>query len=142
MLKTDLLGWLQPLLGDSENGLQWRNMLISFQKKHRMVLFIALCWQFISIVFSSLIKVPLFHCRIYFYREQYSQAQVLIDSARDLLDTELTALSGESYQRAYGAMVSVQMLAELEEVIHYKILPERRSPIRKMWWQRLQVRSL
>jgi FKBP12-rapamycin complex-associated protein len=64
---------------------------------------------------------------------------VLIDSARDLLDTELTALSGESYQRAYGAMVSVQMLAELEEVIQYKILPERRSPIRKMWWQRLQV---
>ena len=64
---------------------------------------------------------------------------MLIDSARDLLDTELTALSGESYQRAYGAMVSVQMLAELEEVIQYKILPERRSPIRKMWWQRLQV---
>lgn len=76
-----------------------------------------------------------------YYSEQYSHAQVLIDSARDLLDTELTALSGESYQRAYGAMVSVQMLAELEEVIQYKILPERRSPIRKMWWQRLQVFS-
>ena len=74
-----------------------------------------------------------------FNREQYGQAQTLIDSARDLLDTELTALSGESYQRAYGAMVQVQMLAELEEVIQYKILPERRSPIRKMWWQRLQV---
>jgi len=73
------------------------------------------------------------------YREQYGQAQTLIDSARDLLDTELTALSGESYQRAYGAMVLVQMLAELEEVIQYKILPERRAPIRKMWWQRLQV---
>lgn len=38
-------------------------------------------------------------------------------------------------------MVSVQMLAELEEVIQYKILPERRAPIRKMWWQRLQVIS-
>lgn len=36
-------------------------------------------------------------------------------------------------------MVLVQMLAELEEVIQYKILPERRAPIRKMWWQRLQV---
>jgi len=36
-------------------------------------------------------------------------------------------------------MVAVQMLAELEEVIQYKILPERRAPIRKMWWQRLQV---
>lgn len=72
------------------------------------------------------------------HREQYSQAQTLIDSARDLLDTELTALSGESYQRAYGAMVAVQMLAELEEVIQYKIVPERRKAIRKMWWQRLQ----
>lgn len=36
-------------------------------------------------------------------------------------------------------MVSAQMLAELEEVIQYKILPERRPAIRKMWWQRLQV---
>ena len=85
----------------------------------------------------------LFHlnCEIYAFcfREQYKQAQELIDSARELLDTELTALSGESYQRAYGAMVSVQMLAELEEVIQYKVWPERRVAIRKMWWQRLQV---
>jgi FKBP12-rapamycin complex-associated protein len=63
----------------------------------------------------------------------------LIDSARDLLDTELTAMAGESYQRAYGAMVSVQMLAELEEVVQYKLIPERRATIRKMWWDRLQV---
>ncbi|PSN34470.1 Serine/threonine-protein kinase mTOR [Blattella germanica] len=41
-------------------------------------------------------------------------------------------------QRAYGAMVSVQMLAELEEVVQYKLIPERRSTIRKMWWDRLQ----
>lgn len=63
----------------------------------------------------------------------------LIDSARDLLDTELTAMAGESYQRAYGAMVSVQMLAELEEVVQYKLVPERQSTIRSMWWDRLQV---
>ncbi|XP_046989267.1 serine/threonine-protein kinase mTOR isoform X1 [Schistocerca americana] len=72
------------------------------------------------------------------HREQYHVAQQLIDSARDLLDTELTAMAGESYQRAYGAMVSVQMLAELEEVIQYKLVPERRPTIRKMWWDRLQ----
>lgn len=63
----------------------------------------------------------------------------MIDSARDLLDTELTAMAGESYQRAYGAMVSVQMLAELEEVVQYKLVPERQPTIRKMWWDRLQV---
>lgn len=50
-------------------------------------------------------------------------------------------MAGESYQRAYGAMVSVQMLAELEEVVQYKLVPERRPTIRKMWWDRLQVRN-
>lgn len=36
-----------------------------------------------------------------------------------MLDTELAAMAAESYQRAYGAMVQVQMLSELEEVINY-----------------------
>lgn len=53
------------------------------------------------------------------------------------MDTELTALAGESYQRAYTAMVQVQMLSELEEVMQYKLVSERRPVIRQMWWQRL-----
>lgn len=73
------------------------------------------------------------------HKEHYDKAQLFIESARDLLDTELTAMAGESYQRAYGAMVYVQMLSELEEVIQYKLVPERRSTIRAMWWQRLQA---
>ncbi|XP_027228160.1 serine/threonine-protein kinase mTOR isoform X1 [Penaeus vannamei] len=72
------------------------------------------------------------------HKDQYPVAQQLIDSARDLLDTELTAMVGESYQRAYNAMVAVQMLAELEEVIQYKLVPERRQPITQIWWERLQ----
>lgn len=48
-------------------------------------------------------------------------------------------MAAESYQRAYGAMVSVQMLAELEEVIQYKLKPEKRQIIYKVWWDRLQV---
>lgn len=68
----------------------------------------------------------------------FETAQRLIDDTRDLLDTELTAMAGESYERAYGAMVCVQMLAELEEVIQYKLIPERRDIIREMWWKRLQ----
>lgn len=59
--------------------------------------------------------------------------------AREILDTELTAAAAESYQRAYGAMVSVQMLSELEEVIQYKLKPEKRQIIYKVWWDRLQV---
>ncbi|XP_046427062.1 serine/threonine-protein kinase mTOR [Neodiprion fabricii] len=70
--------------------------------------------------------------------EQYDVAHELIDSARDLLDTELTAMAGESYQRAYNAMVEVQKLAELEEVIQFKLIPERRATIKSMWWDRLQ----
>lgn len=37
-----------------------------------------------------------------------------------MLDTELAAMAAESYQRAYGAMVQVQMLSELEEVSFIK----------------------
>ncbi|XP_055916701.1 serine/threonine-protein kinase Tor [Eupeodes corollae] len=68
----------------------------------------------------------------------FETAQRLIDETRDLLDTELTSMAGESYERAYGAMVCVQMLAELEEVIQYKLIPERREPLKTMWWKRLQ----
>ncbi|CAH1772250.1 unnamed protein product [Owenia fusiformis] len=72
------------------------------------------------------------------HMDQFALAQQCIDKARDILDTELTAMAGESYNRAYGAMVNVQMLSELEEVIQYKLIPERRDAIKQMWWDRLQ----
>ncbi|XP_041480411.1 serine/threonine-protein kinase mTOR-like [Lytechinus variegatus] len=72
------------------------------------------------------------------HQDHFGQAQQCIDKARDILDTELTAMAGESYDRAYGAMVSVQMLSELEEIIQYKLVPERQDIIREMWWDRLQ----
>ncbi|XP_017768823.1 PREDICTED: target of rapamycin [Nicrophorus vespilloides] len=72
------------------------------------------------------------------HKEHYDEAQRYIDMARDLIDTELTAMAGESYERAYNAMVVVQMLAELEEVIQYRLIPERRPTLKAMWWQRLQ----
>ncbi|XP_064598762.1 serine/threonine-protein kinase mTOR-like [Liolophura sinensis] len=73
------------------------------------------------------------------HEENYHMAQQCIDKARDILDTELTAMAGESYNRAYGAMVNVQMLSELEEIIQYKLVPERQAVIKQMWWDRLQV---
>ncbi|ESO95689.1 hypothetical protein LOTGIDRAFT_214800 [Lottia gigantea] len=72
------------------------------------------------------------------HSDDFKQAQQCIDKARDILDTELTAMIGESYNRAYGAMVNVQMLAELEEIIQYKLVPERREAIRLNWWNRLK----
>lgn len=68
----------------------------------------------------------------------YELCQKLIDQTRFLLDTELTAMACESYERAYGAMVCVQMLTELEEVIQYKLIPERRENLKDMWWKRLR----
>lgn len=53
--------------------------------------------------------------------------QDLIELTRELLDTDVTALSLESYQRAYPTMVCVQMLAELEEVMEYKLHTERQA---------------
>jgi len=35
-------------------------------------------------------------------------------------------------------MVTVQMLSELEEIIQYKLIPERRESIKRTWWNRLQ----
>ncbi|XP_040286249.1 serine/threonine-protein kinase mTOR isoform X4 [Bufo bufo] len=72
------------------------------------------------------------------HQDLFSLAQQCIDRARDMLDAELTAMAGESYSRAYGAMVTCQMLSELEEVIQYKLVPERREIIRQTWWDRLQ----
>ncbi|WAR26259.1 MTOR-like protein [Mya arenaria] len=80
-----------------------------------------------------------FHRAVYaVHSEQYQLAQQCIDKSRDILDTELTAMAGESYSRAYGSMVHVQMLSELEEVIQFKLVPERRESIKQMWWDRLQ----
>ena len=73
------------------------------------------------------------------HHQDWDQAYTLIDITRDMLDTELTALSAESYQRAYPIMVQLQMLAELEECIEYKQFPDRRQTIKDMWWSRLQV---
>ncbi|KAJ8022045.1 Serine/threonine-protein kinase mTOR [Holothuria leucospilota] len=72
------------------------------------------------------------------HQDHFLQAKQCVDKAREILDTELTAMAGESYDRAYGAMVSVQMLSEIEEIISYKLVPERREIIKEMWWERLQ----
>ena len=59
---------------------------------------------------------------------QYVLRAVHVDKARELLGTELAALVGESYERAYGDMVRVQQLTELEEVIQYTQAHTGRAP--------------
>lgn len=100
-----------------------------------------------------------FNAILSLHRNNFEDASNHILKARDLLVTEITALVSESYNRAYGVVVRVQMLAELEEIIKYKCLPqgsEKRSVMRGTWntrllgcqrnvdiWQRmLKVRAL
>jgi phosphatidylinositol kinase/protein kinase (PI-3 family) len=68
---------------------------------------------------------------------EFEQVRFLIDKTRDAVDVEITPLLAESYQRAYDALINVQLLAEMEEVIDFKMYPERRSVIRRVWRERL-----
>jgi len=75
------------------------------------------------------------------HRNQFTDAQLHITRARDGLDGELGSLLGESYTRAYGVVVRVQMLAELEEVITYKQNdrnPDKQALMRSTWNKRLK----
>jgi FKBP12-rapamycin complex-associated protein len=47
----------------------------------------------------------------------FGVAQRHLERLREVLDTELTALVGESYDRAYRIVVKVQVVNELEEII-------------------------
>lgn len=74
------------------------------------------------------------------HRNQFDEATMYIEKARNGLDTELSALLGESYNRAYNVVVRVQMLAELEEIIIYKQNigdPEKQEAMRQTWNKRL-----
>jgi FKBP12-rapamycin complex-associated protein len=74
------------------------------------------------------------------HRNQFREAAMFIQKAREGLDTELSALVSESYTRAYSVVVRVQMLAELEEIIQYKQSednPVKQETMRRTWEKRL-----
>jgi FKBP12-rapamycin complex-associated protein len=74
-------------------------------------------------------------------RNLFPSAQTFIEKTRDLLDTELTALVGESYNRAYSIVVRIQMLGELEEIIKYKQMGDNHQAqqfIRNTWVKRIK----
>ncbi|KAI1764494.1 FAT-domain-containing protein [Hypoxylon sp. FL1150] len=73
------------------------------------------------------------------HRNQFREAAACIQQTREGLDTELSALVSESYNRAYQVIVRVQMLAELEEIIVYKQADDRKkSTMRRTWESRLK----
>ena len=54
------------------------------------------------------------------HRNSFEEAGKFIGKARKAVNSELTAIIGESYNRAYNVVVRTQMLTELEEIITYK----------------------
>ncbi|VDP84355.1 unnamed protein product [Echinostoma caproni] len=68
----------------------------------------------------------------------YTEACEHIVNARNVLDADLTTMAGESYDRAYADLVGTQLLSEAEEVIQYKLVPERRPVLREVWRSRLR----
>jgi len=93
------------------------------------------------------------------HRNSFEEAEKFIGKAREAVNAELTAIIGESYNRAYNVVVRTQMLTELEEIITYKKSaadPRKQEALRKTWdtrllgcqqnvevWQRmLKVRAL
>ena len=73
-------------------------------------------------------------------RNQFREAALYVQKAREGLDTELSALVSESYNRAYSVIVRVQMLAEIEELMVYKQSnnnPAKQETLRHTWEKRL-----
>lgn len=61
-----------------------------------------------------------------------------IEKTRDLLDSDLTSMVSQSYERSYQGIIEAQILVELEEVLKFKQAPFKRDWIEDIWWRRLQ----
>ncbi|KAI9341262.1 armadillo-type protein [Zopfochytrium polystomum] len=97
--------------------------------------------NYISVMRQGSPDSAFFRAILHLHRNQFPEAVAFIEKTRELLDTELLALVGESYSRAYTVVVRIQMLAELDEIIRYKQLyefPERQAVTRKTWMARLK----
>jgi FKBP12-rapamycin complex-associated protein len=82
-----------------------------------------------------------FRAVFYVHQQQPLKAQKYIELSRDLLDTELTALVGESYQRAYDVLIRLQQLIEMEEILEYYQQTEntkRQQQLTQIWTERLK----
>lgn len=97
--------------------------------------------RYVRVIRSESPDRSFFNSILCLHRSNFGEAEHQIQRARDQLIPELTALVSESYNRAYGVVVRVQMLAELEEIMHYKSLgdyaEEERESLRRTWEKRL-----
>ena len=59
------------------------------------------------------------------HNREYDKANLLIADTRLKLSSNIGSLLSEKYSRAYRAMVTMQVLAEMEEVVDYKRIVDR-----------------
>jgi len=79
------------------------------------------------------------------HSRNYGQAERYVELARKNLGVELTALVSESYMRAYNCMLRVQQLTEMDEIIEFCRLQERKRSedeprmklLRQIWSRRI-----
>ncbi|KAI9216512.1 armadillo-type protein, partial [Blastocladiella britannica] len=96
--------------------------------------------EYIRVLRPELVDGSFFRAILAVHRNLFPQAQQFITKTREQLDTELTALVGESYNRSYDVVVRTQMLAELEEIMQYKRnhdYPQAQEMLRLTWKNRL-----
>jgi len=96
--------------------------------------------DYLSVMKSNTPDRSFFGAILALHRNQFREAALYVQKAREGLDTELSALVSESYNRAYTVVVRVQMLAELEELIIYKQSnsnPAKQETMRRTWEKRL-----
>ncbi|KIW08226.1 uncharacterized protein PV09_01154 [Verruconis gallopava] len=99
--------------------------------------------QYLGVMKASSPDRSFFGAILAIHRNQFDEAHAHIDKARGLLETELRALLGESYDRAYLQILRVQMLAELEEIMVYKHNQalgnvEKLELMKETWMKRLR----
>ncbi|KAG9238765.1 armadillo-type protein [Amylocarpus encephaloides] len=96
--------------------------------------------DYLSIMKANTPDRSFFGAILALHRNQFREAALYVEKARECLDTELSTLVNESYNRAYTVVVRVQMLAELEELIIYKQSnnnPMKQETMRHTWEKRL-----
>ncbi|ETO28610.1 phosphatidylinositol kinase Tor2 [Reticulomyxa filosa] len=73
------------------------------------------------------------------HNKEYKSALEYIDRTREALDGEMTALVGESYNRAYDLCVRLQQLAEMEEIVYMQthVEPQWKQRLKHVWAKRL-----
>lgn len=72
-------------------------------------------------------NLSFYHAILAIHQKDYLRASSLISETRTALSGSINSLLSESYSRAYRAMVAMQILAELDEVVEYKQMTEKLS---------------